>query len=109
MPVLLAAAVLLGTLHGVVVRSPTMPVCIVGKPCSAPAAGVVLVFSRAGHVAARVRTDAKGRYTVRLAAGDYAVRLTTRSPIGRGLEPQTAHVVAGATRRLDFTIDTGIR
>jgi hypothetical protein len=100
----LAALVLL---HGVVTRGPTTPVCHVGVPCSKPASGVVLVFSRAGSVVARVRSGDGGRYSVRLRAGTYDVRLTTKPPIGRGLEPR--QVVVRAAARIDFSIDTGIR
>src|SRR5439155_15482640 len=41
-----ALSLLLGSLHGTVMRGPTMPVCQVGKPCDAPAAHVTLFFTR---------------------------------------------------------------
>ncbi|MEN3342790.1 MAG: hypothetical protein V7644_2194, partial [Actinomycetota bacterium] len=56
MSALLALVLLTSGLHGVVTRGPTQPVCQVGVPCSKPAVGAVLVFSRNGTVAARVRT-----------------------------------------------------
>ncbi len=106
----LLALVLAATgLHGVVMRGPTMPVCIVGKPCSAPAAGAVLVFSRAGRIVGRTRTNARGRYDVTLAPGWYSVRLAQAPRIGRGLRPTEVRVPAGASRRVDFFVDTGIR
>ena len=50
-----ALATALVLLHGVVMRGPTMPVCQVGLPCSAPAPGAVLVFSRDGQIVAFVQ------------------------------------------------------
>jgi hypothetical protein len=107
MTVLVALALALGGLHGIVTRGPTTPVCQAGKPCSAPAAGAVLVFSRGGRDAARVRTGADGRYTVRLPVGIYAVRLSPAQKIG-GFSPRQVRVRA-VLDRLDFRIDTGIR
>ena len=106
---LLAVVVLVGGLHGIVTRGPTMPVCKAGTPCSEPAVGALLIFSRGNRAVARVRTGAGGRYSVRLAAGRYTVRLDPTPRIGLGLRPTTVRVVRGADRRLDFTIDTGIR
>jgi hypothetical protein len=103
---MLATALVL--LHGVVMRGPTMPVCQVGKACSEPAVGAVLVFSRGGTVVGRARAGAGGRYTARLVPGLYAVRVSPRQHIG-GLKPSQVRVRAGAPRRVDFQIDTGIR
>ncbi len=108
MAALLALALAVTGLHGIVTRGPTRPVCEVGVPCSAPATGSVLVFSRNGAVAARVRVAVGGRYNVRLQPGLYAVRLAPTPRIG-GLKPVGARVRAGAPARLDFQIDTGIR
>jgi hypothetical protein len=102
----LAALVLL---HGVVTRGPTTPVCQVGVPCSKPAPGVVLVFSRAGVVVARVRSGVRGRYTVHLRTGTYDVRLATAPTIGRGLAPRRVVVPLAEQAHVDFEIDTGIR
>jgi hypothetical protein len=106
---LIALAVAASGLHGTVMRGPTRPVCRVDQPCSAPAAHVRLVFARHGRVAARVRTDAAGGYSVRLQPGTYVVSLAAQPPIGRGLEPARVNVVDGSARRVDFFIDTGIR
>jgi hypothetical protein len=108
MAALLALALALTGLHGVVTRGPTTPVCQVGKPCSEPAVGAVLVFSRGGTVAGRARSGAGGRYTVRLLPGLYTVRVSPPQHIG-GLTPSQVRVRAGAPRRVDFQIDTGIR
>jgi len=107
--VLIAVALALTGLHGVVTRGPTMPACKVGTPCSEPAAGAVLLFDRAGRAAVRVRTDARGRYAVRLAPGAYVVRVAPRPRIGFGIRPAEVRVLPGVWRRVDFAIDTGIR
>jgi len=109
MSTLLALAVALGGLQGIVVRGPATPVCTAGTSCSQPAAGAVLLFERGRRLAILVRTDASGHYSLRLAPGTYRVRLSPRSAIDRGLSPRTVRVVAGRTRRVDFAIDTGIR
>jgi hypothetical protein len=96
-------------LRGLVTRGPIMPVCVAGQPCDAPAKNVTLVFSRYGRVVRRATTTDRGRYRVRLAPGLYAVRLAPKPSIGRGLEPVRVRVVRAHFRRLDFSIDTGIR
>jgi hypothetical protein len=99
----------LALLHGTITRGPTTPVCQVGKPCSAPMANAVLVFRRNGIVAARARSDANGRYSVRLRLGAYAVSLAVRPRLGSGLKPQTITLRRVAPTRIDFFVDTGIR
>lgn len=101
---LLAVGVVL--LHGIVMRGPTQPVCQIGTPCSAPAAHVKLVFHRPGADLA-ARTDAQGRYSIRLRRGTYTVRTAQKQSIGRGLEP--TRIVVRAPMRADFNLDTGIR
>jgi hypothetical protein len=105
----LSLAVLLGGVHGVVMRGPTTPVCRVGMPCSEPAVGVQLTFSRGGKIAATALTAAGGRYSVRLPAGIYTVGQRPAAKIGTGIRPQQVRVVGGASRRVDLFIDTGIR
>ena len=94
-------------LHGVVTRGPVTPVCVQGKSCDEPAAGVTLAFVRDGDVVRKVTTSAKGAYRVRLAAGRYSVRLANGGL--RQLEPTVVRVRAGRFVRRDFSIDTGIR
>ena len=109
MALIVALAVAASGLHGTVTRGPTQPVCRVGQPCSAPAVHTWLVFTRSGHATARTRTDLRGRYSVRLAPGVYAVSVAPAAPIGRGIRPMRVHVAAGVRARLDFFVDTGIR
>ena len=101
-----ALALLLGTLHGQVMRGPIAPICRDGQPCYEPAAGVRLSFSRAGKTT-NVMTDAKGFYRLRLQPGAYTVRTNQR--FGTRPQPGRVSVVAGHARRVNFLIDTGIR
>ena len=98
-----------GSLAGVVKRGPITPVCMVEQPCDAPAKNVTLLFSRNDRVVGRVVTDEQGRYHLRLPAGLYSVRRPSTPSIDRKLEPNHVRVYAGRTRRIDFSIDTGIR
>ena len=91
-------------LFGVVTRGPISPMCVAEQPCSEPASGAVLTFSRGGTVVARVTARHNGTYRVRLGAGLYTVRCSVRR-----LEPKAVQVRPGTTRRVDFSIDTGIR
>jgi hypothetical protein len=93
-------------LHGYVKRGPTMPVCRIGVPCTAPARGLKLRFSRAGSVVATATTNDKGWYRVVLRAGRYSVGINAK---GDAYGPRTTTVQSGKMKRRDFLIDTGIR
>jgi hypothetical protein len=99
-----AASVTSG-LYGDVTRGPITPVCVAEQPCSAPAAGAVLAFSRSGQVIARTRVRADGSYRIALSPGMYSVRAVSARP----LDPSSAWVRQGRFRHVDFAIDTGIR
>jgi hypothetical protein len=68
-------------------------------PCSELAVHVLLDFHNARRDV-RVRTDAHGRYSVRLEPGRYLVRFPKIAP---------TVVIVHAAMRADFNIDTGIR
>ena len=85
----------------------TAPVCRTDT-CEEPARGVLLRFSRAGKVAAEVRTTTTGRYSVRLRAGSYGVKAPERR-IGTGLTPRVVRVTRGQMTRVDFHLDTGLQ
>jgi hypothetical protein len=106
MAVFLAA--LVSGLFGTVVLSPSAPVCQAGKPCTAPAAGVRLTFSRGATAVKSVVTTSTGHYRVVLAPGIYSVRTANTSTMAR-LAPTTVTVVRGIALRRNFTLDTGIR
>ena len=88
-------------------RGPISPVCVVGKPCQAPAA-VTLAFVRGQTEVARVRSSSSGAYRITLPPGDYAVRPAFRHPLWR-LAPSRVRVLAARYARVNFLIDTGIR
>jgi len=92
-------------LHGVVTRGPVTPMCVAELPCDEPAPGVSLVFTRGGNEIARTRSHAGGIYRIVLPAGSYTVKPLS----GRRMTPVSARVVQGRMRRVDFSIDTGIR
>ena len=94
--------------RGYVKRGPTMPVCRVGVPCTAPAKGVKLRFSRAGKVVATATTNERGWYRVVLRAGRYTVR-TNKRGYEATPQPRTAAVSTSTIKRRDFLLDTGIR
>jgi hypothetical protein len=99
-----SATVLRSGLYGEVTRGPIVPVCVAEQPCTAPASGAAVVFSRPGRPrAARIVVHADGSYRVRLAPGLYAVRS------GRSIEPAAVRVLPNRMRHVDFSIDTGIR
>jgi hypothetical protein len=100
----MALVLALVLLHGTVRIGPTTPVCRTGVPCSKPAVGLVLTFSR-GASRVRATTDGRGRYHVRLAAGTWTVRAKT----GLRMTPVRLIVPRRATAVRNFSIDTGIR
>jgi hypothetical protein len=95
-------------IRGTVIKSPTSPVCREGVPCSAPAAGVVLVFTRGGLAAARATTLRDGSFSVALAPGTYVIRTLRKSLIG-GMRAHTVEVRQGRFAVVRLSIDTGIR
>ena len=92
-----------GGLQGKVSRGPITPTCQLGKPCSAPARGVTLTFSRGGSVVAHVKTGDDGTFRVNLPAGRYFVM--GAQPV----RPQQVTVGGDGYRRVNFAIDTKIR
>jgi hypothetical protein len=95
-------------LAGVVRKGPITPVCVADRPCSAPAPGVTLVFSRAGRDRVRATSGRHGAYAVRLAPGSYEVRAVVDAR-RRVLKPFAVRVPAGRVARVNFMLDTGIR
>jgi hypothetical protein len=71
-------------------------------PCSVPASGLTLSFSREGSTPITTTTSATGHYSVNLPAGRYSVE----GP--QPLKPRHVEVSAGDSRRVDFSVDTKI-
>jgi hypothetical protein len=95
-----------GGLHGVVMKGP-MAVCRTDS-CDVPAKGLVLKFRRNGSVRAQVRTNDRGRYSVTLRPGRYAVTTPHLRP-SQELTPHFVSVPRARTARVDFYLDTGIQ
>lgn len=104
-PSISGASVLKSGVQGSVSRGPTQPVCAAEMSCSAPVAGASLTFAH-GSVTRHARTDAAGRYSIRLAPGRYVVRV---SGAHFGYSPRAVTVRAGRMSVLNIQIDTGIR
>ena len=100
-----AGATTTAGLHGTVTRGPITPVCTPDAPCTAPAKGSVLTFRSAAGVAHKIATGADGTYRISLAPGRYSVTTASHRPI----TPAAVRVLAGRNRKVDFSIDTGIR
>jgi hypothetical protein len=103
-----APAVQPNGIRGIVLRSPTKPVCEAGVSCSAPAAGVVLLFTRADRVVARTKTRPNGSFRVALSPGAYVVRTFRKLPFG-GAQPRSVRVAPGRFTVVRIVVDTGIR
>ena len=95
-------------IRGTLIRSPTTPVCREGQPCSAPAAGVALLVTRAGRTVAQPTTARDGSFRIVLAPGRYVVRLARPPRIG-GLRPRAVQVWPGQFTIVRLVVDTGIR
>ena len=92
-------------LRGLVLRSTS--VCRTDS-CEEPAGGVLLRFTRAGRVVTTVKSTSEGRYSVRLRAGTYRVKVPARSVV-TGLTPRVVRVPRGRIAHIDFHLDTGMQ
>ena len=103
-----APAVEQNGIRGIVIRTPTKPVCEEGVSCSAPAAGVVLVFRRGARDVARTKTRLNGSFRVALSPGTYVVRTLRKLPFGSP-QPRKVRVDPGRFTVVTLVTDTGIR
>jgi hypothetical protein len=95
-------------IFGSVTAGPTCPVERVGSPCPPVIwTGDVRATNQSGRTF-DARTDDHGTYTLMVAPGTYEVVPVTSGgpPTGK---PMSVVVIAGATQRVDLTVDTGIR
>ena len=101
----LIAAVASVFVHGVVTIGPTSPTCREGAPpCTKPAADVLIEFTQFDRIR-WATTDARGRYSVRLAPGIWNIATTK----GVRRTPSRFIVRHVASQRRDFALDTGLR
>ena len=96
-------------LVGIVVRSPVEPVCRSGTTCAAPF-GAGFSVRQGDRLVLTFRSDASGRFEVRLAPGTYVVVPDPDAPI---ISPgsQTKQVVVGTAglTHVQLEFDTGLR
>lgn len=95
-------------LFGKTTREPAQPLCVEIRPCGGPARAALLVFTRANGESRSVRTDSRGEYRIALRPGRYKVRIGSRLLHSRP-DPATVVVPRSGYRRVDFSIDSGIR
>jgi len=91
--------------NGLVQKGPTGPICSVDNPCVAPVTGGFAV-TRGGDVVVHFRSDADGRFRIRLAPGDYAVVPDPDTVFGQ--QTRDLKVPAGDSVSVTVTFDTGI-
>src|SRR5664279_921757 len=95
--------------RGQVLYGPTCPVQRPGAICERPYQATVVVSRTASRgTVARVRTSAAGRFTVRLRAGRYLVKVTSHTTFPRSWS-QKVTVTAHHFTSLTIRIDSGIR
>src|SRR5713226_9074304 len=96
-----------GTVSGQVTAVPCSPVEVPDQPCAGrPVSGLEIDFS-AGGTTVGARTDAKGAYSVELAAGTWKVSFTKPMRILSG--PPAVTVEAGSGVVANYVVDSGIR
>jgi hypothetical protein len=95
-------------IFGSVMAGPTCPVEMQGSPCPPRVwTGEVRATDANGHTF-RTQTDRDGIYMLRLEAGTYEV-VPVADDGPSFAKPSTVVVTAGILRRVDLTVDTGIR
>lgn len=104
-PSVSSASTVRSGVHGSVKRGPTQPVCAAETPCTAPVANATVTFARGG-VVHHVRTDARGRFSINLVPGTYAVRL---AGVQKTYSPRSTTVRRARMSTMNIVIDTGIR
>ena len=96
-------------LTGTVMRGPVTPVCQVNVPCDAPFAASFEVRQNTRRVAT-FRSDAEGRFTVRLAPGTYVLVPAEDAPLMQpSAQAKTVEVGAEGLTEVQLQFDTGIR
>ena len=94
-------------LHGLV-KVP-IGVCLDGGACNGGASDITLAFSAEGRAVKRVVSNDTGRYRIMLRPGTYTVTAPLMDSPKVRVFPKTVRVVKGSFRRVDFTVDTGVR
>jgi hypothetical protein len=96
---------------GTITLGPTCPVERGGMTCSKPYAGTVDIYGHSDRLIKTVRSNADGKFRVRLKPGTYTLKPQPRDParpypMGK---PVTVTVKAGSYASVNIQYDTGIR
>ncbi len=101
-----------GVIAGVVQRSPTCPIEVVGTPCpDGPVEdrGLRIFRAGSGQVVATTRTDGDGLFSIDLPPGVYDVRPDLENIESVEVPADGVEVLAGRTTNVRIVIDSGIR
>ena len=90
-------------------RGPIAPVEQVGMDNTAPVAGATVIVTIDDHVLGQVTTDAGGKATINVPAGDYQVAIASCPGAMRAPDPVDTHVASGSLTSVRVICDTGIR
>ena len=97
-------------LRGVVVRGPVQPTCQAGEPCDDEPFSAGFTVLRGGQTVGTFRSDAEGRFAVRLDAGSYTVVPDDDAPLlAPSSQARDVRVLAGDVTTVALSFDTGIR
>lgn len=96
-------------LTGTALRGPIMPVCQENVPCDGPLTARFDVL-RGGSVVASFRSDAEGKFVVRLRPGEYSIRPAADAPVmSPTMQTRTVTVNPEGLTEVQLVFDTGIR
>ena len=96
-------------IHGLVVYGPTSPVCRTSHPCARPYQATITIRREpSGKIAARVRSGADGKFTVRLSAGRFLLQPHNGRPFPRAAS-KTVTVHSHHFTNVTIQFDSGIR
>ena len=99
-----------GRVAGQVHLGPMCPVETQASPCpDQPLSDATIEAVKDGSVIATAVTDAEGRFSIELEAGDYAVRVALGTDPARSSQPVEVTVRVGEATSIDLTVDSGIR
>jgi hypothetical protein len=94
---------------GVALVGPSCPVQREDEPCpDKPWQGVVVARRLSGSEVARTRTDAQGRFAMKLPPGEYVV-VTLTPGVFPGPASTQVRVTAGQMTQVELLLDSGIR
>lgn len=94
--------------EGVVAAGPIFPVSRPGAPDTRPVGAAEVQALRDGEVVAVTRTDAGGRYELRLGPGAYLIVASSDRYLRRR-QSHPVSVAAAESVTVNFLLDTGIR